>query len=274
MQATFCLPLEAQLSDFATRRHVDALGAEGQMTNAPAGKWCTISEGPSQPSRNNTNATAAASTPVPYLAATDSRRGQEGQDGALIPESFRGFFTEGIVRPANVPYYTHPSWPGHGLCDLPAILLQDVGVEHAGAFQPEQDHLSNSSTSSSSISSSSSPPIGNAAEVAGSGMYSGTFTVHYNNSAWLPCDKPVMKCSVGNSSNACLAEAYVALNPDNDPAAIAAAQEAAANHAVAATETGGGSHGVEVVLPAVLGSIGESQGDEYLLTWLPWCSLR
>lgn len=73
--------------------------------------------------------------------------------------------------------------------------------------------------------------------------YNGTFSVHYINSTWL-CQQPSAECARQANSTAqkaCLLQAYTRINPD----------------VVGAAAGSGGSCGVQVVLPAVLGSVGE-----------------
>jgi hypothetical protein len=73
--------------------------------------------------------------------------------------------------------------------------------------------------------------------------YTGTFVVHYINSTWL-CQQPSAECARQPNSTAqkaCLLQAYTRINPD----------------AVGAAAASTGNYGVQVVLPAVLGSVGE-----------------
>lgn len=74
--------------------------------------------------------------------------------------------------------------------------------------------------------------------------YNGTLPVLYINSVWL-CPQPNMECTAQPAfaaQRACLLQAYTKVNPD-----------------VVGQQSGGGgaSYGVSVVLPAVLGSVGE-----------------
>lgn len=75
--------------------------------------------------------------------------------------------------------------------------------------------------------------------------YNATLPVHYVNSTWL-CERPSSECAQQPNSTAqkaCLLQAYTRINPDVLAAAAAGGS--------------GGSYGVHVVLPAVLGSVGE-----------------
>jgi hypothetical protein len=155
-----------------------------------------------------------------------------------------------------------------GLCRKPAILLDNMEIAVPLMNAPP--------AAAAAGGNGNAPPPGARPIVAGS------YTVSFKDSAWVECPAPVTSCSLSNQSQSlgppgspaslvsrvaqvapCLAAAYALLNPDNDPAAVAAArEELAARGAVAAGAAGGGdtggseAYGVSVVLPAVLGSIG------------------
>jgi len=73
--------------------------------------------------------------------------------------------------------------------------------------------------------------------------YNGTLPVHYINSVWV-CQQPSAACASQPNSTAqrvCLLQAYTQVNPDR----------------AAAAADPGGNYGVQVVLPAVLASVGK-----------------
>jgi hypothetical protein len=81
--------------------------------------------------------------------------------------------------------------------------------------------------------------------------YNGTLPVRYINSAWL-CQQPSAACAKEanlSAQKACLLQAYTLINPD-----------------VVGEAAPSGNYGVQVILPAVLGSVGEwgaSRGMRY-----------
>jgi hypothetical protein len=82
--------------------------------------------------------------------------------------------------------------------------------------------------------------------------YNGTVPVRYVDSLWV-CGAPAAACAGLQDSAAvrtCLHAHYAAINPDVLAAAAAAGAQ------------GSGSHGVRVVLPAVLGAVGEWRGAD------------
>ena len=150
-----------------------------------------------------------------------------------------------------------------GLCRKPAILLNNVEIAIP---------LGNALPAAALPAATGGPRPGNATVNA--------YTMKFMDSAWVECPRPITNCSRNGSQSPgslaeaiaqklplvapCLAAAYALVNPDNDPAAVAAAREAAAARGAAAGGggvggAGGGnsSYGVNVVLPAVLGSIGK-----------------
>ena len=151
-----------------------------------------------------------------------------------------------------------------GLCGKPAILLNNVEIAIP---------LGSAPPAAAQAAAIGGPRQGNATTNA--------YTMKFMDSAWVECPSPVMHCSRNGSQSPgslaeaiaqklplvapCLAAAYALVNPDNDPAAVAAAREAAAARGAAAGAAGGAlggnsSYGVNVVLPAVLGSIGKVWG--------------
>lgn len=91
------------------------------------------------------------------------------------------------------------------------------------------------------------------------GSYSGTVMIWYINSALL-CPMSLTSAEVAagcldpSRRAACQAAAYAAVNPDRQMVPGAAAYEAA--KLSGADRTAAGAHGVQVVLPALLGAIG------------------
>ena len=173
-----------------------------------------------------------------------------------------------IARPADVPYYMHPTWKGQGFCERPAILLQNVALvvprAYAGPAQGSAPAPIGVAVASSNSNGTAEGGTGVTAEEQGVlAAYSEVFTLQMINTAWVPCTRPVINCTDPYDSGPCLLRAYAGINPDSNPAALAAGQAAAAQHrAAAGGGGGGGNYGVQVVLPAVLGAVGERKGGE------------
>lgn len=181
-----------------------------------------------------------------------------------------------LAAPADIPFYVYPSWPSSQLCSdtdiIPPILLKDYASDYTPGWvdgapvnasqQQQQQPLSNATADPQQQQQQhrplSGPMFGSDLDLT-NGSFSGTVVIQYINSA-LIC--PVLLtpaqiaagCTDPGRAVACQAAAYAAADPDRQMAPGAAAYEEA--QVAGAVGGGGGNHGVQVVLPAVLASVG------------------
>lgn len=150
------------------------------------------------------------------------------------------------------------SWPNYVLCQQQALLLLDFAYEDRFGWtlpvnitRPESlslmDQQIAAGQAANATTAAAEDPRKLPADLIrqlGPG-YNGTLPVHYINSTWL-CQQPSAECTRQANSTAqkaCLLQGYTKVNPD----------------VVAAAAAGdpGRNYGVQVVLPAVLGSVGK-----------------
>jgi hypothetical protein len=143
------------------------------------------------------------------------------------------------------------------LCNQTAVILRDFAYTDQHGWQNTSEAAAAASGPAAANASSleGAPQQQQQGQVYGSdvdavdGSYSGTFVMHYTQSALL-CPQPIATaaCPDPRNASACLAAAYVKLNPDRlmEPGAAAyrAAEGQRKKH-----------YGVSVILPAVLASV-------------------
>jgi hypothetical protein len=165
-----------------------------------------------------------------------------------------------LSGPASVPYYVHPSWPSATLCNNSALVLKDFAYTDQHGWQNTTEAAAAAAAAaagSGANASSPTPPqqqqqqgqaFGSDVDAV-DGSYSGTFLMHYTQSAVL-CPQPISTaaCPDPRNASACLAAAYDKMNPDRLMEPGAAAYRAAAGQRKA-------HYGVSVILPAVLASV-------------------
>jgi hypothetical protein len=154
------------------------------------------------------------------------------------------------------------------LCNQTALILKDF------AYTDQHGWQNTSEAAAAAAAAAADPAAANASSPAASqqqqqqqqgqvygsdvdavdGSYSGTFIMHYTQSALL-CPQPIATaaCPDPRNASACLAAAYVKLNPDRLMEPGAAAYRAAAGQRKR-------HYGVSVILPAVLASVLGKEG--------------
>jgi hypothetical protein len=290
--SALCVPLGDKLAEVVHADRPSSAPGLQRLQPAAAGTWCHTSVSATAGDPNST-AGLQALRPVQSTYILDELAGDDSaptQASQLLDA-----MNWAIPEPAGVPYYIHPSWHGIYLCNRGALLLEDVvmtppvvtlpaapGANSSGApTQQQQQQQRGHRRLAQQVAAPASPAPVVASPVTSTGATSdGTYTLIFNNSAWLPCHRPIRNCSNPQDSYGCVSGVYSlqGWDPDLDTAAVAAgaAQRAAymEEQAVKASQeaaekgtaaAGGGGHGgtntgVAVVLPAVLASVGEVLG--------------
>jgi len=145
-------------------------------------------------------------------------------------------------------------WPQHRYCQQQVLLLSDfaysdrfswtlpTNTTRAAALAATAAHSQSNTTTQQGYL----PPA--LLQRLGPG-YNGSLPVHYINSTWM-CEQPSAACTgqpTNGTGSPCLLAAYAELDPD-----------AAATGPAAGSAGSSNNHGVSVVLPAVLGSVGKA----------------
>jgi hypothetical protein len=146
-----------------------------------------------------------------------------------------------------------PRWPSSQLCQQQALLLQDFAyndrfawtlpsnLSRSDAIEAIQEELAAQQNPANGSAQNPNRLPSDLIKQLGPG-YNGTLPVRYINSAWL-CQQPSAACAREanlTAQKACLLQGYTRINPD----VIGAAAPSR-------------NYGVQVVLPAVLGAVGE-----------------
>lgn len=248
---TLCVPLRDKFAELLHAPRSGATPGVQRLNISGPGGWCNITtDAQPLPVTGGGNATGPGGAPIvaysnDYLAAPLVNESVE-----VTPSTIDDAINWAIPEPTNTPYYFHPSWLGSGICNRAAALLLDFSTDiPAGGYPP----------------SLPAAPGGNQTVQKGAGFADamasqlasgGTFTYIAVKSAWVPCPRPLLNCSDVYNSYSCLMGAYQSRNPDKNPALLAAAQ-AQRDAVKGVAGGGGGNYGVKVVLPAVLGTVGE-----------------
>lgn len=147
-------------------------------------------------------------------------------------------------------------WPSYSLCMQQVLLLPDFAYNDSfgwtlpqnltrpDALQLMQSAAQDNQATNSTPEQQQKLP-NDLVQQLGPG-YNGTLPVRYINSVWV-CQQPSAACASQPNSTAqraCLLQAYTQVNPDR----------------AAAAADPGGNYGVQVVLPAVLASVGKHAG--------------
>lgn len=169
-----------------------------------------------------------------------------------------------LPAPAPNPFFVHPTWPGNDLCAKTTgpdpMLMYNYAVNAPNGWK-ESANVTKSTGNATKFGSDLDHV---------NGSYSGTYALVYFNSVLLcesiaPAPGVAANCSVVKQGAACQAKVYAAMDPDRQlvpgAAAYEEAQAAKALHSADGGAAGGdgdgsSNHGVQVVLPAVLGSVG------------------
>jgi hypothetical protein len=154
------------------------------------------------------------------------------------------------------------------LCNQPALILKDFAYTDPHGWQNTSQAAAaaaaapgNSSAANATQQQQQQGAVYGSDVDAVGGSYSGTFVIHYTQSASL-CMQPIptAACPDPRNASACLAAEYERLNPDRLMVPGAAAYRAAEGQRKR-------RYGVTVVLPAVLGSVlGESVCEHWKVT--------
>jgi hypothetical protein len=247
---TLCVPLRDKFAELLHSPRSGATPGVQRLNISGPGNWCNITtEAPVLPVTGGANGTGPGGAPIAAFANDYLDPSLVNESVTVNPSTIDDAINWAIPEPVSTPYYFHPSWLGSGICNRSAAQLLDFSTDIPASGYPPA--LPAAPGGNKTVQESAGFADATAAQLASGG----TFTYIAVRTAWVQCPRPLLNCTDKYNSYSCLAGVYQSRNPDNDPALVAAAQQQ--RDAVKGVAGGGDNHGVKVVLPAVLGSVGE-----------------